>query len=560
MQGEVGFEAPQFHEESEREGVEGRLSRDLQEMKDMMGGLSVSEGKTRVYSGQWSDRKDQNDGAFMVRLRGLPWEATEDDVKEFLKKANVAADEIFIGSQKGRATGEAFARFPSEENRISALSLSGQHIGSRYIEMFVSSLKERESAQFKAGRQTPLTEAEQAMKFIRLRGLPFSATEQDIRKFFGELEVGTIHVISDLGWSKNNPNEHKATGEAFVELPTQEAVDEALKFHKKTLGTRYIEVFSSSRAEMESRRQRFPPSGSAPINPGAFVVRLRGFPFSATELQIREFLQGIQAGSVHMTTDFDGRPSGEAYVELPSEEAVVAALKLDKAMMGPRYVEIFRSSPEETWNALTKWTMRHPINLFPRPLLAPFPSLGAAPPFAFGRPSAFGFPGWEQPFNLVRRQQLSFPTQSHALKMRGIPYSATDQQIHKFFLDARVNPLRIHRQYGGGEAYIEFASQQDAQLAFSLHKCYMGQRYIELIMVTPEEFMHVVPSHAFQQLPLAPQPAFPFPFSDARARNQAFGIPAGMAASGPLSVGIDTRIFAGPRDVYRGYGSGESRR
>lgn len=560
MQGEVGFDAPeqqQFHEEGESEGVEGRLSRDLQEMKEMMGGLSVSEGKTRVYSAQWSDRKDPNDGTFMVRLRGLPWEATEEDVKEFLKKANVSADEIFIGSQKGRATGEAFAKFSSEENRAAALSLSGQHIGSRYIEMFASTLKERESAQFKAGRPTPLTEAEQAMKFVRLRGLPFSATEQDIRKFFGELEVGTIHVISDLGWSRHNPNEHKATGEAFVEITTPEVVEEALKLHKKTLGSRYIEVFSSSRAEMESRRQRSPQAGAAPINPGAFVVRLRGFPFSATEAQIREFLQGIQAGSVHMTTDFDGRPSGEAFVELPSEEAVAAALKLDKAMMGPRYVEIFRSSPEETWGALTKWTMRHPISLFPRPLLAAFPP--AAQPFAFGRPPAFAYPTWEQQFNMARRRQLSFPAQSHALKMRGIPYSATDQQIHQFFLDARVNPLRIHRQYGGGEAYVEFGSQQEAQHAFSLHKCYMGQRYIELIMVTPEELMQVVPPHSYHQIPLAaPQPTFPFTFSDTR-RNQT---PYGLPNVGAMPFAADNRIYAGaPREAYRGYGgSGEYRR
>jgi RNA recognition motif-containing protein len=549
MQGEVGYEAPEQHfPEAEGEGAEGRLSRDLQEMKEMMGGLSVSEGKARVFNGQWPDRKDPNDGSYMVRLRGLPWEATEEDVKEFFKKAEVTAEDIFIGSQKGRATGEAFAKFSSEEGRASALALSGQHIGSRYIEMFAGTLKEREAAQFKAGRPVPLTEAEQAMKFIRLRGLPFSAKEQDVRTFFGELPIGVVHLISDLGW---------ATGEAFVELSTAETAEEALKLHKKTLGARYIEVFSSSRAEMDSRRQRSPNAGAAPVNPGAFVVRLRGFPFSATEAQIREFLHGIQAGSVHMTTDFDGRPSGEAFVELSSEEAVAAALKLDKAMMGPRYVEIFRSSPEETWGALTKWAIRHPISLFPRP--TPTLPSAALQNFGFARPPQFGFPGWEQQFNMGRRRTLSFPTQSHALKMRGIPYSATDQQIHQFFLDARAHPLRVHRQYGGGEAYVEFASQQEAQHAFSLHKCYMGQRYIELIMVTPEELMQVVSPHSYnQQHPLAaPQPTFPYPYSDARVRNQTtYGLPSG----GALSYGADSRIY-GARDAYRGYGgSGEYRR
>lgn len=376
------------------------------------------------------------------------------------------------------------------------------------------------------------------MKFVRLRGLPFTATEQDVRGFFGETQIGTIHLISDLGW---------ATGEAFVEIPTQEGVEEALKLHKNVLGSRYIEVFSSTRGEMESRRQRAPSSGS-PVNPGACVVRLRGFPFSATEAQIREFLQGISIGAVHMTTDFDGRPSGEAFVELPNEEAVTAAMKLDKAMMGPRYVEIFRSSPEETWSALTKWAVRHPINLFARPGHAGnngvFPSAQGG--FGFARPAFPGY-GWEQ---FGGRRRMSFPTQCFALKMRGIPYSATDQQIHQFFLDARVNPLRIHRQFGGGEAYVEFASQQEAQHAFSLHKCYMGQRYIELIVITPEELLQVVPQTFPQPLP---QP-FAFPFTDTRAAARAQTTYNGT----PMAFGAEARMYS--REPYRYAGSGEYRR
>lgn len=95
-------------------------------MKELMSGLSVSETKMRVYNGQWADERKE-DGTFMVRLRGLPWEATEENVKEFLKKANIAAEDIFIGSQKGRATGEAFAQFASEDNRNGAVSLRPTH-------------------------------------------------------------------------------------------------------------------------------------------------------------------------------------------------------------------------------------------------------------------------------------------------------------------------------------------------------------------------------------------------------------------------------------------------
>ncbi len=45
-----------------------------------------------------------------------------------------------------------------------------------------------------------------------------------------------------------------------------------------------------------------------------------------------------------LTRDQDGRPTGEAFVEVPSEAAQQAALTLHRARMGPRYIEIFVAS------------------------------------------------------------------------------------------------------------------------------------------------------------------------------------------------------------------------
>ena len=42
---------------------------------------------------------------------------------------------------------------------------------------------------------------------------------------------------------------------------------------------------------------------------------------------------------IHFTYVRDGRPSGEAYIELESEEDVQEALKRDKQNMGKRYIE-----------------------------------------------------------------------------------------------------------------------------------------------------------------------------------------------------------------------------
>ena len=45
------------------------------------------------------------------------------------------------------------------------------------------------------------------------------------------------------------------------------------------------------------------------------------------------------AESIHMTMTREGRPSGEAYIEMATEEDVELALKNDRKNMGKRYVE-----------------------------------------------------------------------------------------------------------------------------------------------------------------------------------------------------------------------------
>lgn len=80
------------------------------------------------------------------------------------------------------------------------------------------------------------------------------------------------------------------------------------------------------------------------------VVRLRGLPFSAVETDVLGFLLPLSppsgAASVLLARHPDGRPNGEAYVVLRSEVEVLAALKLHKATMGQRYIEV---QPWATW-------------------------------------------------------------------------------------------------------------------------------------------------------------------------------------------------------------------
>lgn len=70
---------------------------------------------------------------------------------------------------------------------------------------------------------------------LRLRGLPYSATVQDLHMFFQgyQLAPGGVHI--QLGMD-GRPN-----GDAFVEFTTEEQAEQALRTkNKERIGTRYI--------------------------------------------------------------------------------------------------------------------------------------------------------------------------------------------------------------------------------------------------------------------------------------------------------------------------------
>ena len=81
---------------------------------------------------------------------------------------------------------------------------------------------------------------------VRLRGLPFNSTAQDVLTFFEGVETvggegGVVFTCTPDG---------RPTGEAYVALAGPEAQAAALGRHKEKIGARYIEIFESSRGDM----------------------------------------------------------------------------------------------------------------------------------------------------------------------------------------------------------------------------------------------------------------------------------------------------------------------
>ena len=82
----------------------------------------------------------------------------------------------------------------------------------------------------------------------------------------------------------------RASGDAFVELCSQEDLDKALAHNHENMGRRYIEIFKANRNQMnwDCRKEDKIGSGGS-----SGVVRLRGLPFGCTEEQISTFFTGL---------------------------------------------------------------------------------------------------------------------------------------------------------------------------------------------------------------------------------------------------------------------------
>ena len=76
-----------------------------------------------------------------------------------------------------------------------------------------------------------------------------------------------------------------------------------------------------------------------------YFIKARGLPWSATSAEVLQFFSdcSIVGGEdgVKFGLNREGRPSGEAFVEVESLEDVNKALVKDREKMGKRYIEVF---------------------------------------------------------------------------------------------------------------------------------------------------------------------------------------------------------------------------
>uniref|UniRef100_A0AAR2ISJ3 RRM domain-containing protein n=1 Tax=Pygocentrus nattereri TaxID=42514 RepID=A0AAR2ISJ3_PYGNA len=298
------------------------------------------------------------DSETVIRARGLPWQSSDQDIARFFKGLNIAKGGVALClNTQGRRNGEALVRFINSEHRDMALERHKHHMGSRYIEVYKATGEEFLKIAGGTSNEVAQFLSKENQVIIRMRGLPFTATQQDVLGFLGP-ESPVTDGTEGLLFVKYPDG--RPTGDAFVLFACEEYAQNALKKHKQILGKRYIELFRSTAAEVQQVLNRYmstplistlPPPPMVPVSTRD-CVRLRGLPYTAAIEDILEFMGehtiDIKPHGVHMVLNQQGRPSGDAFIQMKSaDRAFMVTQKCHKKMMKDRYVEVFQCSAEE---------------------------------------------------------------------------------------------------------------------------------------------------------------------------------------------------------------------
>ncbi|XP_038651638.1 heterogeneous nuclear ribonucleoprotein H1, like [Scyliorhinus canicula] len=343
---------------------------------------------------------------------------------------------------------------------------------------------------------------------VRVRGLPWSSAADEVLRFFSDCKI--LNGASGIHFTYTR--EGRPSGEAFIQLEADDDFKVAMKKDKESMGHRYVEVFKSNNIEMDWVLKHTGPNSPDSSNDGC--VRLRGLPFGCSKEEIVQFFTGLEIvpNGITLPMDYQGRSTGEAFVQFATQEIAEKALKKHKERIGHRYIEIFKSSRSEV---RTHYDPPRKLMSGLRPGPYDRPMTGRS---AYGLPSrsyekmrrAYGggygsyddYNGYNDGYGYgsdhgygrdgglsaqgYGNSDSSFQsTTGHCVHMRGLPFRATENDIYNFF--SPLNPVRVHIEIGSdrrvtGEADVEFATHEDAVAAMSKDKAHMQHRYVELFL------------------------------------------------------------------------------
>ncbi|XP_055019645.1 LOW QUALITY PROTEIN: RNA binding motif protein 12Bb [Boleophthalmus pectinirostris] len=432
--------------------------------------------------------------AVVIRLQGLSIAAGSQDIRKFFSGLRIPDGGVHI---VGGELDEAFIIFGSDEDARIAMTKSGDYIKDSPVKLLLSSktemqnVLERSSVNMVMDQRKMLDEKPRRMKMeekrglrhstdrgrpsgrlgysptqhrrtsgfekdrqLMLRGMPFSATEKDVLKFFDGLAVEKVVLV------QNNRGQNNGNG--LVTFASKEDANHGLKRHKQYIGTRFVEIYTlkewqqvfgdtigvapsgmserqqqsqprSQEASQYHGRSRSPPlvRSSSPSS-GEYCVLLDNMSYAAEKHDIMKFFSRARLGSDQILYLLDGSGSRtrRAFVLFRSLQDYRDALDRDNRTMVNRNISV-------------------------RPISR------------------------EKMISLLEDQKLDSSSDRNSIHIRSLPFDVRKVEVMDFLIGFNVAEddvilLRDHKGNGLGEVIVSFQTEEEAIEALSLN----GRRFL----------------------------------------------------------------------------------
>lgn len=198
---------------------------------------------------------------FCVYLKGLPYEADKKQIKEFFSNLAIIEDSIYIAyGPNGRATGEGFLEFKSEQDHKAALGAHMQYMGSRFIQVHpvsrkgmlekIDAIRKREASHGGGKNQDG---SKNPRNCVHITNIPYNISKKDVRAFLEGVGLyeDTLKVLTD---SHGN-----GLGQATFQLRTEEDARKAERLHRQKLNGRDAFVHLVTVEQMKEIERNPPP-------------------------------------------------------------------------------------------------------------------------------------------------------------------------------------------------------------------------------------------------------------------------------------------------------------
>jgi len=376
-----------------------------------------------------------------IKLSGLPWKATEDEIVEFLSGCEIVGNVVIIKNEAGRPSGDAVVKLVSQADLAKAMKRNRENLQDRYIVV-----EETDSEAFDIHNNKVQKLETEENTFIHLRGLIWSATEEDIKKFLHDSKIKKVVI------KKNSSG--RPTGDAFVELESEVDVEKAKSHNREYLGERFViveEIYESqfikeTKEAKETREKDFAPSKMKDEDYSNTHLRLSNLPLEVTELDIQTFLADVTPKQVTVLTNTSGSPNGQAIIELETKDDFVRSLICHNSSLRSKIITVDKVKDSEVLK---------------------------------------GFTGLES-----NKGEAQNGEKNYYIKLSGLPWKATKDEIRSFLVDTQiVGEVVIMYNHAGkpsGDAFVKVLTKEDLVKAIKCNRNYLHNRFV-VVEETDEE-------------------------------------------------------------------------